>query len=219
MMKPIQTFFYMARRKAHSSSASTSTPHIFIAGLGNAPYPSTRHSVGQYIVNSLSKQLSIPLNSVRGGYLGSGIDPNTGLKITLFKSKQLMNVSGPTVVTSFRTTQLPTDKLVLVYDSLTHAPCKLSARLGGSHQGHNGVKSVMQCFGGKSKPFWQFRVGIGRGADKETIDKSVDAAEWVLGPLSAEEKEYWGVGGQGLENILREISRITAETAPKDDSS
>ncbi|KAJ2935160.1 hypothetical protein H1R20_g1906, partial [Candolleomyces eurysporus] len=216
-MKPFTTLFYMARRKAHSSS----TPHIFIAGLGNAPYPSTRHSIGQYIVTSLSKQLSIPLNSVRGGHMGTGTDPATGLKITLFKSKQLMNISGPTVVTTFRTTQLPADKLVLVYDSLTHAPCKLSPRLGGSHQGHNGVKSVMQSLGGsgKSKPFWQFRVGVGRGGDKGSIDKSVDAAEWVLGPLSAEEKEYWGVGGEGLESILREISRVTAEAEANDGSS
>ncbi|KAJ2919928.1 hypothetical protein MD484_g436, partial [Candolleomyces efflorescens] len=218
-MKPFTTLFFMARRNTHSSS--TSTPHIFIAGLGNAPYPKTRHSVGQYIVNSLSKQLSIPLRSVRGGHIGSGIDPSTGLKITLFKSKQLMNISGPTVVTNFRTTQLPVDKLVLVYDSLTHAPCKLSARLGGSHQGHNGVKSVLQCLGGgtKNKPFWQFRVGVGRGEDKEHLDKSVDAAEWVLGPLSIEEQQYWGPGGEGLENILREISKVTAEAKVQDESS
>ena len=203
----------------------SSTPHIVVAGLGNAPYPSTRHSVGQYIVTALSTHLNIPLSSSRLGHTGTGTAylPSGPVELTLFKSKSLMNVSGPSIASVFRAAQVPPEQLVLVYDSLTHAPCRLGARLGGSAQGHNGVKSVMHSLQATAtnKMFWQFRVGVGRGnpapsvdgeelrkGGKKAFDKSVDAAQWVLGPLSLEEKEYWGVGGKGLESVLREIDRV-----------
>jgi PTH1 family peptidyl-tRNA hydrolase len=48
-------------------------------------------------------------------------------------------------------------------------------------------------------------------SSKRSIDKTVDAAHWVLGPLSDEEKEYWGVGGKGLDHVLNEIARIIEE--------
>ncbi|KAF6763257.1 peptidyl-tRNA hydrolase [Ephemerocybe angulata] len=208
----------MARaRTRRSLSTFSDSPRILIAGLGNAPYPSTRHSIGQYIINGLASHYSIHMSSSRGGHQGS----NPTGSITLFKSKQLMNVSGPSVVASMRAGQVPPSHLVLIYDSLTHAPCRLAVRFGGSAQGHNGVKSVMASLGASatSKPFWQIRVGVGRGnpagsgvdgevSQKRMINKSVDAAEWVLGPLSEEEKRYWGVGGKGLDAVVREIDRI-----------
>lgn len=131
-----------------------------------------------------------------------------------------MNVSGPSVAAAMRSKDIPPSHLILIYDSISHAPCKISVRLGGSAQGHNGVKSVMQSLGATAtnKPFWQFRIGVGRGhaaqdvtSSKKAIDKSVDAANWVLGPLSEEEKRYWGVGGKGLESVLREIERVVQE--------
>lgn len=203
--------------RSQTLSTSSSQPRILIAGLGNAPYPSTRHSIGQYIVSGLSARLSIPLSSTRGGQIGS----NSSGTISLFKSKHLMNISGPSVVTAMRSKSIPPSHLILIYDSISHAPCKISVRLGGSAQGHNGVKSVMQSLGASatSKPFWQFRVGVGRGhsavdasvSSKRSIDKTVDAAHWVLGPLSDEEKEYWGVGGKGLDRVLSEVERIIEE--------
>lgn len=95
--------------------------------------------------------------------------------ITLFKSKQLMNVSGPSIVTAYRSSRnasggaggrAPGKDLVVLGDSISHAPMKLSARFGGSAQGHNGLKSISAALR-SDKGFWQFRVGVGRGRSED----------------------------------------------------
>ncbi|EAU88606.2 hypothetical protein CC1G_04312 [Coprinopsis cinerea okayama7 len=198
--------------------------HIFVAGLGNAPMPNTRHSIGQYIVSSLGTHFGIALRSTRGGHIGSGVvdlpSASGPVKITLFKSKQLMNASGPSIVQAYRAVLSQTggapkgsSNFVVLGDSISHTALKLSARLGGSAQGHNGLKSISNALG-RAKDFWQFRVGVGRGVDEDgasIIDKNIDAAEWVMGRLSEAEKEYWGVGGKGLDSVMAELGRVARQ--------
>lgn len=151
---------------------------------------------------------------MRGGHVGT----NPSGTITLFKSKQFMNATGPSVIDALRKAGVSHTHLILVYDSLTHAPMTLSVRLGGSAQGHNGVKSVMQRLGATAttKMFWQFRVGIGRGEEapgtsgkqRKELGKGVDAAEWVLGKMSAEELKFWGPEGDGIPLVLKEVQKV-----------
>ncbi|TFK21917.1 peptidyl-tRNA hydrolase [Coprinopsis marcescibilis] len=206
------------------STGSGQPIHLFVAGLGNATLPDTRHSIGQYIINSLSSDLDIRLNHVRGGQLGSKLvslpSASHPVMITLFKSKQLMNVSGPSIVSNYRTACAstggigsksvtgPGKNLVVLSDSISHVAHKLSARFGGSAQGHNGMKSINECLGGKGdRSFWQFRVGVGRGSPNE-IQKDADAVEWVMGPISEREKKFWGVGGGGVKQIINELDKV-----------
>lgn len=82
----------------------TSIPHLFIAGLGNFPYPITRHrlafqnqtkklpdssnSIGQFVIDALASRLGIRMSSVKGGYSGQGrlLVGDTVVALTLFKS-------------------------------------------------------------------------------------------------------------------------------------
>ncbi|KAH6915483.1 peptidyl-tRNA hydrolase [Coprinopsis sp. MPI-PUGE-AT-0042] len=200
--------------------------HIFVAGLGNAPMPNTRHSIGQHVVTALASHFQIPLSPTKGGHMGSSTVtlPNAEgpVTITLFKSKQLMNVSGPSIVTAYRSSRsasggaggrVPGKDFVVLGDSISHAPMKLSARFGGSAQGHNGLKSISAALRG-DKGFWQFRVGVGRGRSEDrrpTLDKSVDAAQWVLAKMSQEERDFWGVGGKGLDIVIAELGRVATQ--------
>ncbi|KAF9556685.1 peptidyl-tRNA hydrolase, partial [Agrocybe pediades] len=178
------------------------TRHLFIAGLGNLPYPATRHSVGQLVIDALAMRLGIRMQSDRGGFSGQGnvYIGETSVHVTLYKSKSLMNISGPSIVKAFRQTvpgNQPTSLIVLT-DSLSHRPSTLSVKLGGSAEGHNGVKSIISAMGGEAG-FYRFRLGIGR-------DQSSDAANYVLKPLSSFERRFWVE--EGLDLVLKEVEKV-----------
>lgn len=115
-------------------------------------------------------------------------------------SESLMNVSGPSVQNVLRKTSHTPQSLVLIHDSLGHKVEAVSGRLGGSANGHNGVKSVISALG--TPDFHRLRIGIGR-------NEGVDAAEYVLQKLSNHERTFWSPSGKGLDAVLKNIERIT----------
>jgi peptidyl-tRNA hydrolase, PTH1 family len=110
-----------------------------------------------------------------------------------------MNVSGPSVQKILRKTRHTPQSLVLIHDSLGHKIEAVAWRLGGSANGHNGVKSVISALG--TPDFHRLRVGIGR-------NEGVDAAEYVIQKLSNHERAFWAPYGQGLDTVLQNIERI-----------
>ncbi|KAJ7267547.1 peptidyl-tRNA hydrolase [Mycena haematopus] len=170
-------------------------PRLLVAGLGNAPYPNTRHSLGQLIINELALRTGIRISSTRDGLSGESIVTlgNTPLALTLFKSNQsalsqrltdssehLMNISRPSVAAACRLRGLQPHMLVVVSDSTDHEPCKVSYRWGGSANGHNGLKSVISALG--SQDFHRLCVSVG-------CHPGMDLADYVLGKLSSHERQ------------------------------
>ncbi|KAL7281653.1 hypothetical protein ACG7TL_004970 [Trametes sanguinea] len=88
--------------------------------------------------------------------------------------------------------------MIVIHDSLDHKPCTVSPKFGGSANGHNGVRSIIDALGG-DKDFHRLRVGIGRDGDP---------ANYVLGPLSPQERQFWGSTGGGPDLVWRELTRI-----------
>lgn len=116
-----------------------------------------------------------------------------------------MNVSGPSIVKCLTQSKAePSKSLLVIHDSLPTAALKVSPKNGGSANGHNGVKSAIEAV--RTTSFHRLRIGIGAHAG--------DAAGYVLGKLSAEELEWWGPEGQGLELVIKEIEAYTAKTTP-----
>jgi peptidyl-tRNA hydrolase, PTH1 family len=114
-----------------------------------------------------------------------------------------MNISGPSVVSTLRKTVRRPSSLIVLADSLDHKPESLSVKLGGSANGHNGIKSIISALGGEMN-FYRFRIGIGRHDSA--------AATYVMGKLSSHERQYWE--NQGLDSVLMNIEKI----ARKEDS-
>ena len=110
-----------------------------------------------------------------------------------------MNVSGPSVQKVLRKTSHAPQSLVLIHDSLSHKLEAVAWRLGGSANGHNGVRSVISALG--TPDFHRLRIGIGR-------NEGIDAAEYVLQSLSNRERAFWAPYGRGLDIVLRNIERI-----------
>lgn len=174
------------------------------------------YSVGHLIVDALASRLGIRLLPDKFGFVGRGIVNvgDTPLDLTLFKSSKatctpvlvlmlptesLMNISGPSVAAIYRKTVSSPTSLVVITDSLLHPVETLSVKLGGSANGHNGVKSVISALGGETD-FYRFRIGIGRN--------ETDAAEYVMQKLSSHERQYWA--NEGLDLVLSELENKVA---------
>ncbi|KAI8992977.1 peptidyl-tRNA hydrolase [Trametes punicea] len=178
--------------------------HFLVAGLGNITHPVTRHSVGHYIIDALASRSCVRLSSDRLGYAAQtnvqiGEDYVT---LTLFKPKALMNISGRPVVQMLRETAVNPTNMIVIHDSLDHKPCTLSLKCGGSANGHNGVRSVIAALGGHLD-FYRLRIGIGRDGDP---------ANYVLGPLSPQERQFWSSSGSGSDMVWRELLSIVEKS-------
>ena len=115
-----------------------------------------------------------------------------------------MNISGPSIAAAYRqSVKLPSSMIILT-DSLLHKVETLSVRLGGSANGHNGVKSLISALGGEMG-FYRFRLGIGH-------DES-DAATYVMRQLSSHERRYWT--DEGLDLILKEVEKVALKKLVK----
>ncbi|KAI0930085.1 hypothetical protein AcV5_006882 [Taiwanofungus camphoratus] len=113
----------------------------------------------------------------------------------------LMNISGKPVTDALHSSAIAPSNMVVIHDSLSHKPQTISPKFGGSANGHNGVRSIIAALRG-NMDFHRLRIGIGRDAE-------VDSAEYVLGPLSSSERQFWGTNGEGTELVWRELSSMT----------
>lgn len=74
-----------------------------------------------------------------------------------------MNLAGQAIGPLLQQYPLsPTTAYFLLYDHLDREPGWVGVRLGGSHNGHNGVRSCHGVLGAKRDSIWQVRIGIGR---------------------------------------------------------
>ncbi|KAJ6594357.1 peptidyl-tRNA hydrolase [Mycena capillaripes] len=172
---------------------------LLVAGLGNLPFPNTRHSLGQLIIDELAWRTGISMSSDRDGFSGQSTVTlgKTRLELTLYKSKHLMNISGPSIAAACRKRGLTPDMLIVISDSTDHEPCKLKYRLGGSANGHNGLKSIISALG--SQDFHRLRVGVGRHS-------GMNLSDYVLGRLSSHERQFWS--GDGVDLVCDAIEKV-----------
>ena len=73
---------------------------------------------------------------------------------------------------------------------------------GGSANGHNGLKSIIDCFG---KDFVRVRVGIGRPLTRN----SAAVAKYVLGNFTRQEDEFLQCGF--LDEVCADIEHFAKE--------
>ncbi|KAJ7646888.1 peptidyl-tRNA hydrolase [Roridomyces roridus] len=151
------------------------------------------------IIDELAWRTGIKMSSERDGFAGEATVTigSTPVTLTLYKSKQLMNVSGPSIAAACRKRGLRPDMLIVISDSTEHDPCKLKYRLGGSANGHNGLRSVIRALG--SRGFHRLRVGVGR-------HPSMDLADYVMGKISEKERLFWS--GEGVDMVLDAIESV-----------
>ena len=124
-----------------------------IAGLGNpeAKYEGTRHNAGFAALDSLAGKWGISVSKTKfQGLWGQGeVD---GHKVVLLKPLTYMNLSGDSIAPLAGFFKIPADHVIVLCDDITQNPGKLRIRPSGSAGGHNGLKSIMPAWAGRTSP-------------------------------------------------------------------
>jgi PTH1 family peptidyl-tRNA hydrolase len=144
-----------------------------IVGLGNPDrrYRHTRHNVGWDVIDRLAHRHGIAVNHEDGWSLvGAGTIRRH--RAVLAKPQTYVNLSGTAVADLRRRHRVKLEDLLVVVDDLDLPLGRLRLRPGGTHGGHNGLRSVIDALG--SSAFPRLRVGIGQPP------VGVDPAEFVL---------------------------------------
>ncbi|MEO5672386.1 MAG: aminoacyl-tRNA hydrolase [Ramlibacter sp.] len=143
-------------------------------GLGNpgAEYEATRHNVGFWWVDALSRELKVHLVADRA-YHGLVARTNLhGQAVWLLEPQTFMNLSGKSVAALARFFKIAPEEILVVHDELDVAPGQAKLKFGGSHAGHNGLRDIHAQLG--TGDYWRLRLGIGHpGVKAEVIN-------WVL---------------------------------------
>ncbi|EIM21005.1 peptidyl-tRNA hydrolase [Wallemia mellicola CBS 633.66] len=132
---------------------------ILIAGLGNLPYPTTYHSIGQLFLIEYARKHNL-LWQKKGAISSAQIDD----RVHICYSHHLMNVSGKSISSYY--SQIRAEKLLVLHDDLQRDWMKISFKAAGSANGHNGLKSIAKHMG---TDFDRLRIGIGRPEDKSKV--------------------------------------------------
>lgn len=153
-----------------------------IVGLGNPgrKYERTRHNAGFLVLDELARLLQADITQEKHhacivkARFGSG-------SVLLAKPQTYMNDSGRAVAAILRDCYGSVNDIVVVHDELDLPLGVVRVKIGGGHGGHNGLRSLIEQLG--SPDFIRVRIGIGRPA------QGMDAADYVLSPFMAEERQ------------------------------
>ena len=130
-----------------------------IVGLGNpgAAYERTRHNLGFLLVDLLARerQTQVKREECRS-LIGRAEIENQ--KAELAKPQTFMNLSGESVSCLLRKPGRSRERLVVISDDLALPFGKIRLRPGGSHGGHNGLRSIIDHLG--TNEFIRLRIGI-----------------------------------------------------------
>ncbi len=141
-----------------------------VFGLGNPEekYQSTRHNVGQWLIHSLQKKLSLPNLTNQKKLQSKTIKGNN---LVLAFSNLYVNQSGESVqkVSSFF--KIPKKNIFIVHDDLDLPVGDYKIQFNRGPAGHHGIESVIKHLNTQS--FHRIRLGIGRS-------KNIPGEKYVL---------------------------------------
>jgi PTH1 family peptidyl-tRNA hydrolase len=153
-----------------------------IVGLGNPgrEYEKTRHNLGFMLVELLAdrERSQIRREECRSLVGRAEIENQT---VELAKPQTFMNLSGEAVSCLLKKDDRSIDRLVVVSDDLALPFGTIRVRPKGTHGGHNGLRSIIDCLG--TQDFIRLRIGIQPGHPLE------NTRNYVLSNFSAADLE------------------------------
>lgn len=170
-----------------SSKTLETEPSIpVVVGLGNPgrQYEGTRHNAGFMVLDRMAADAGVVFESKPKWQSHIAKLPGSG--VLLVKPQCFMNLSGRPVRQMASFHKWAPENILVVYDDAALPLGKLRIREKGSAGGHNGIKSLIEHFGGDGFPRLKFGIG---GSDPGNM------VGHVLGTFRQEEREL-------LENTL-----------------
>ncbi len=161
---------------------------MIIIGLGNPgiEYMETRHNVGFLFLDYLK---SFYKEKEKHFSTYSAFRHRVcGREITFVKPQTYMNLSGKSVWELKHRGELLAEDVLVVYDDVALPLGRIRIRKSGSAGGHNGMRSIMNAFGGDIN-IARLRIGVSEN------DGGGELKDYVLSPFSRREMDV-------MENVL-----------------
>lgn len=158
-------------------------------GLGNpgSQYENTRHNIGFKVIDRLVDDFSarnISKNSFQGILYRSA-------NAFFLKPTTFMNLSGNSVQCVKHFYKIEIEDVIVIHDDIDLPFGAVRFKRGGSHGGHNGLKSVDTHI---SREYIRVRVGVGKPEHKSQV------VEYVLHDFSQEEEK-------NIDTLITHVSK------------
>ena len=153
-----------------------------VVGLGNpgARYENTRHNAGFMIADKIARDFNISFDKRKFDCVfGRGYIED--VEVLLAKPMAFMNRSGPPIQKLAHFFRIQSKELVVIHDDIDLVFGRLKIKEKGGHGGHNGIRSLMDAFGGGE--FLRLRIGVGRSEFGDSV------TDHVLGKFPPEKEE------------------------------
>lgn len=172
-----------------------------VVGLGNpgSEYEATRHNAGALFVEALARHAGQPLRPEKKYHGLYARIRWQGLDLHLLNPTTFMNRSGQAVKALTDFFRIPPDAILVAHDELDLPPGTAKLKQGGGHGGHNGLRDIIQQFGGQNN-FHRLRLGIGHPGQAPQV------VGHVLGRLGKSEHEI-------LNAVIDQACRVLPDAA------
>jgi len=153
-----------------------------VVGLGNPgnKYEDTRHNAGFLVADKIAQDFNLSLNKTKFDTIfGRGFIED--IDVLLVKPMAFMNRSGPPLQKLAHYFRIPGEDMLVIHDDIDLAFGRLKIKEKGGHGGHNGIRSIMDAFGGGD--FVRLRIGVGRSEAEGNV------TDHVLGRFSDDKAE------------------------------
>jgi PTH1 family peptidyl-tRNA hydrolase len=161
---------------------SLSEKNWLIVGLGNpgAQYDKTRHNLGFMLVDRLATEAQTQIKREECRALIGRAEIENRLT-ELVKPQTYMNLSGEAINCLLKKPERTAQRLIVISDDLALPVGTMRLRGKGSHGGHNGLRSIIDCL--RTNEFIRLRIGI------EPEHPIRDTSSFVLEKFSKTETE------------------------------
>lgn len=153
-----------------------------IVGLGNPGrrYEKTKHNVGFDAIDSLAQYFDVKVEKSRfkGVYAEARYKEN---KLILLKPETYMNASGDCVSQFVSYYNIDIENVIVLVDDIDIKFGTVRIKKNGSAGTHNGLKSIIQRFGG-NKNFPRVKISVGKKPEY------MDLGDFVLSKFTTSER-------------------------------
>ena len=173
---------------------------FLIVGLGNPGkfYKNNRHNIGFKIIDNIRDTYNFPGFSKK---FKSEISKSEFEKklVFLLKPTTFMNNSGIALREIRDFYNININNIYVIHDEIDLDQGRVKVKIGGGHNGHNGLKSIDKLIG---KNYNRVRVGVSRPSKiyEENVDENI--SNWVLSDFTSNEKDQW------LDNTINYVSEM-----------
>jgi len=145
-----------------------------IVGLGNPgpQHDSNRHNAGVIFLHQLCKSYGGNLRGESKFFGEFGAINIAGNDVKLLFPSTFMNHSGKAVAAVCRFFKIEPKNVLVAYDEIDFDVGIARLKEGGGHGGHNGIRDIINAFGG-NRDFYRLRIGVGHPGDKSMVSNHV----------------------------------------------